>query len=468
MQVYKPNGKLFPLAIVMLIAVTGGFFINHINALTNPLLSEVSVKKMKNLNEKYGFELGEDLLASNDSHAIASLLKNDVLSNEGGSKNQGIIVKFKEDSENGNLVLMTPEKSINETKLAEIASEYANSIPEIEFAEADLNLEIYSTGNVEIKEYDLFSRLMQSAIQNASSYEKTIERTVKNEVSSTENKWWLQRRTSNHNLRARLNFSTASGRAPVAVLDSGADTTHPFFSSNVWLNVNEKTKNNLDDDHNGYIDDLHGCDFTRTKCDNINDEIGHGTHMMGIISKYAGGDDPVKVAVLKVFDTKSESRLSYAIKAIKYAADNGMRVLNISFGTTMDSQALKDATEYAYSKGAFIVAAAGNNASSKPHYPAAYDKVISVGALNKDGERLEESNYGDWVDVSAPGERILSTIPAGKYGYLNGTSQAAPFVSAAVSNILFKNPNMEIEAMKEELKKIDFTQMSGPSPYDLP
>lgn len=467
MKVYKPKSKIFQFIVVMLVATTGGLLIGYIDSVTKPLLSEVSVEIMRQLNDKYGFELGEDLLSANDSsHAIASLLKNDVLQNEGGSKNKGIIVKFKGGYDNGSLILMTPKKRIEEVKLANIAKEYTDSIPEIEFAEADIALEIYSGGKPEIANFGIFSKLMQSALQNASGY-NTDELLRNEQIQARSDRWWQRKKASNHNLRARLNFSSLAGRAPIAVLDSGADTTHPYFAESIWVNANEKAKNNIDDDNNGYTDDINGCDFTRTKCNNLEDEIGHGTHMIGIIKKYTDGADPSKIAVLKVFDTKSESRLSYAIKAIKYAADNGMRVMNISFGTTMDSQALKDAVEYAYSKGAFIVAAAGNNSSAKPHYPAAYDKVISVGAYNKEGGRLSESNYGDWVNLSAPGERILSSIPDGRYGYLNGTSQAAPFVTAAVSNILLKQPNIGIEAMREELKKIDFMQMSGPSPYDL-
>lgn len=466
-RVYKPKSSLFGTVMVMVIALACGLFIYFLNDLYSPILSTDSMIKMRELNNKYGFELGEDLLSAPKSSAITSLLKNDVLNMEGVGKNKGIIVKFKNQYEDGHLILITPKNPIHEEKLMEIASEYAEAIPEIDFAEADIVLEIYSNGQPETAKMGLFSKLMQSAIQNAGKFNDSDELLQKTTLSSTQEKWWLRKRDKNHNLRARLNFSTLSGRAPVAVLDSGGDISHPYLTSNIWLNTNEKPGNNLDDDNNEYVDDLHGCDFTRTKCNDVADEIGHGTHVMGIIVKYTVSNDPGKVAILKVFDKKSESRLSYAIRAIKYASDNGMRVLNISFGTTIDSMALKDATEYAYSKGAFIVAAAGNNASSKPHYPAAYEKVISVGAYNKEGGRLEESNYGDWVDLSAPGERILSTIPDGRYGYLNGTSQAAPFVSAAVSNILLENPNIGISAMKEELKKINFLPMNGPSPYDL-
>lgn len=450
--------------IILIISIIGGFAISYFNTVYSPLLSTSSLEKMKDLNDKYGFELGEDLLSQKKSNTLASLLRNDVLDMEGGSKNKGIIVKFNDQSESGQLILMTPNKKIPEDELINIAIEYSNSIPEINFAEADIELDVYSDSMPEIFEMNLMSKLLQSAFQNASKYYTSEDLFEKAAVSD---KWWIKKRVTNHSLRARLNFSNIAGRATIAVLDSGADITHPYFSKFIWNNTDEKAGNKTDDDHNGYIDDLHGCDFTRTKCENLDDGIGHGTHMIGIISKYTTIESPGEIAVLKVFDKKSESRLSYAIKAIKYAADNNMRVLNISFGTTIESQALKDATEYAYSKGSFIVAAAGNNASSKPHYPAAYDKVISVGALNNKGERLEESNYGDWVDLSALGERVLSTIPNGRYGYLNGTSQAAPFVSAEVSNILLEDPNIGIEAMKEELKQIDFMKMSGPSPYDV-
>lgn len=450
--------------IVLTISIVGGFIISYVNNLYSPILSTSSVEKMKELNGKYGFKLGEDLLSPKKSNTLASLLRNDVLEMEGGSKNRGIIVNFNNQSESGQLILMTPTKQIPEDKLADIASEYSNTIPEINFAEADIKLDVYSDSMPEIFETNLMSKLLQSAFQNASRYYTSEDLLEKASISD---KWWIKKRKTNHSLRATLNFSNIAGRSTIAVLDSGADITHPYFAKLIWNNVDEKADNKTDDDHNGYIDDIHGCDFTRTKCENLDDGIGHGTHMIGIISKYTTITSPGEIAILKVFDKKSESRLSYAIKAIKYAADNNMRILNISFGTTVESQALKDATEYAYSKGSFIVAAAGNNASPKPHYPAAYEKVISVGAFNNEGARLSESNYGDWVDLSAPGERILSTIPNKRYGYLSGTSQAAPFVSAEVSNILLSDPNIGIEAMKEELKKIDFMKMSGPSPYDV-
>jgi|GEM_PF-745078 len=459
-KVYKPRKNLFSLWVLFAIALLGAAFVYHINSTYAPIVSDESAVKLRELNMQYGFEFGEDLLGTRQSPALVSLLQNDVFNSFGDSEYQGILLQFEGENNEGHLILMTPKHRIKEEKLWKIAETYSDAIPEIEFAEPDIMLEVYSSHSYQVA----FSSLVDRLVTLGASYidEDTISLSS---AGNTQYKWWLKKK-KNHSLRARLNFPSNSVGAPIAVLDSGAEISHPYYTDRIWDNEDEISANKVDDDHNGYVDDIHGCDFTQVKCMDVDDAIGHGTHMMGIIAKYTRQAGASDIAVLKVFDRESESRLSYMIKAIKYGTDNGMRVINISSGTTIDSRALRESTEYAYSRGAFIVAAAGNNSSLKKHYPAAYSKVISVGALNNEGERLERSNYGNWVNVWAPGERVISTIPGGRYGYLSGTSQASPFVAAQVAGILYKEPNLEITDMIERLTEVDFMDMSGPSPYD--
>ncbi|MBT6068665.1 S8 family serine peptidase [Candidatus Peregrinibacteria bacterium] len=478
------------LAILSMVGLMGGFFINYVNNSYEPVLSEVSLTTMKQLNNEYGFTFGEDLLADpSRSNALASFLGDDLLEAPGASGNQGLILKIN-DTEAGALILMTPKKAIDSEDLWGIADQYTD-IPEIEFAEPDIELEIYSIGEmeelkavegatVELNSYSaLHTRIIEKLLQAALPQIKQASTTSEFQKSATtqravRNKWWEKKDDTNYSLRARLNFPKTANRTTIGILDSGIDITHDRLEKQIWENTAERANNRTDDDHNGFIDDIYGWDFTHSLGGIIGDSIGHGTHISGIIGKYS----PNPLATLKVFDKKSESRLSYAVKAIKYGADNGMRVLNVSFGARVDLRTFREIVDYADARGTFIVAAAGNNNSSKQHYPAAYEKVISVGALNAKGARLAESNYNPtkgeaWIDVWAPGERVLSTIPSvtgkdtNRYGYLSGTSQAAPFVTAALANLLHDSPNMTVDQAREALKAMDFSEMRGPHPSDI-
>ena len=166
----------------------------------------------------------------------------------------------------------------------------------------------------------------------------------------------------------------------------------------------------------------------------MDDVNGHGSHVAGIAA--AATNNGLGVAGVGYNAESWTSRCSATRaralfglrRGITWAADNGANVINLSLGGTMDSSALESAVNYAWSKGVVVVAAAGNNASSTPFYPAYYANVIAVAATT-DLDRLASfSDFGDWVDVAAPGISIYSTIPGG-YGYMSGTSMASPFVS---------------------------------------
>ncbi|MCX7760997.1 MAG: S8 family serine peptidase [Hydrogenothermaceae bacterium] len=242
----------------------------------------------------------------------------------------------------------------------------------------------------------------------------------------------------------------------VAVIDSGVKLDHPDLKDNIWKNPGETDCNNgIDDDNNGYIDDCYGWNFVDNN-NNPMDDDGHGTHIAGIIGAVtnnstgvAGVNWKIKIMPVKILDSNGNGDLLTLVKALKYAADNGAKVVNLSLGypsscTYVDSsQALKDAIDYVKSKNVIIVAAAGNYSCDDdvyPFYPATLnvDNIISVGSSSSDDKLSYFSNYGkNSVDILAPGENIVSTyIDQTGYKSLSGTSMATPFVTGAVALIL--------------------------------
>jgi subtilisin family serine protease len=154
---------------------------------------------------------------------------------------------------------------------------------------------------------------------------------------------------------------------------------------------------------------------------------------------------------LKVFSGNHTNSFLLA-KAIQYSAYNGAKVINCSFGGYQYSSILKKAVDYARSLGAIVVAGVGNDNSSNYFYPAGYDGVLSVGATASDDQKADFSNYGDWVNVFAPGDKICSTLPNNAYGNLSGTSMACPFVSGLAGLLIAKEPELTNDEIIERIK----------------
>lgn len=208
-------------------------------------------------------------------------------------------------------------------------------------------------------------------------------------------------------------LSKGSAGVVVAVIDTGIDRNH------------EDLKNKI----------AGGIDLESGKSDPTYSSI-HGVHVSGIIAAETNNGKGVAGIGfnVKVMPIKVGANITTALSAagITYAADHGARVINMSYGTRFESNTERDAVAYAWSKGLVLVAAAGNNGSTQPSYPAAYPQVISVGSTGTADKRSSFSNYGDWVDVGAPGENVLSTVPGG-YAELTGTSMASPDVAGVVA-----------------------------------
>jgi len=205
----------------------------------------------------------------------------------------------------------------------------------------------------------------------------------------------------------------------IAILDTGIDLDHPDLASKIVGGANFTTSVTLDDQH------------------------GHGTHVAGIAAAQtnnglgvAGMGYESRLLNVKVLGDTGQGYMSWVAKGIIWAADNGANVISMSLGTTSPSSAVQDAINYAWNKGVVVVAAAGNNGSSTPFYPAYYSNCISVAATDSADRLASFSNRGDWVDVAAPGVSIYSTTRNGNYGYMSGTSMAAPH-AAGLAALIF-------------------------------
>ncbi|MCC5636676.1 S8 family serine peptidase [Nostoc sp. CHAB 5844] len=238
----------------------------------------------------------------------------------------------------------------------------------------------------------------------------------------------------------------------VAVVDSGVDRNHRDLSTNIWKNSQEIAGNGKDDDGNGYIDDVYGWNFVSNN-NNTLDKNGHGTHVAGTIAgvKNSFGVTGIaynaKIMPVKVLSDNGSGSDSAIANGIRYAADNGANVINVSIGNDQQNTDIQSAVQYASRKGAIVVMAAGNDSGLTPYYPASYAKDwgLAVGAVDKYGEMADFSNLAGselLSYVTAPGVAVYSTLPGSKYGSWNGTSMATPHVAGVVALMLSANKGL--------------------------
>jgi subtilisin family serine protease len=249
----------------------------------------------------------------------------------------------------------------------------------------------------------------------------------------------------------------------VAIIDTGLDWRHSVFADSgaLWTNSYEVSGNGIDDDGNGYVDDIHGWNFVDNNPSPLDDE-GHGTHVAGIVlgvtmDIHAEPISAAKIRLmpLKFLDSSGAGNTSDAIEAIYYAANNGATILNNSWGGGGYSQALVDAVEYSYNKKTIFVAAAGNaanNNDASPTYPANYSmpNLISVAATTDADMLASFSNFGArTVHMGSPGVSILSTTPNNTFSLSSGTSMATPFVSGVAALMKREKPDMNGYQIKQ-------------------
>jgi thermitase len=255
-------------------------------------------------------------------------------------------------------------------------------------------------------------------------------------------------------------LTTGSPNVIIAVVDSGVDYNHPDLAANIWSNTDEIAGNRLDDDGNGYVDDVRGWDFYNDD-NNPMDDNGHGTHCAGTIG--AVGDNGIGVAgvmwtaqimPLKFLNRKGSGYTSDAVSAILYANSNGAHVISNSWGGGGFSISLKAAID---ASDAVVACAAGNSGldtDETPHYPSSYTspQIIAVAATDDDDYLASFSNYGiTSVDVAAPGVSILSTYKGGLYAWMSGTSMATPHVAGLAGALKARYPGMSNTEIKERI-----------------
>lgn len=222
------------------------------------------------------------------------------------------------------------------------------------------------------------------------------------------------------------NWNRGSQDVIVAVIDTGVQSDHPDLQGRLVEGKN-------------FIDPSKPPE----------DDVGHGTHVAGIIAAQVNNNEGVagltwytKIMPIKVLDSSGAGSAYAVSEGIIWAADHGADVINMSLGNYASAQFLRDAIQYAYNKGVVIVAASGNDNTERPGYPAAYPEVLAVSATDPGSGKAEYSNYGDYIDVVAPGTSIASTYPGSRYAALSGTSMASPHVAALASLVRAANPQL--------------------------
>lgn len=249
-------------------------------------------------------------------------------------------------------------------------------------------------------------------------------------------------------------ISVGSAQITVAIVDDAVKADHPDLAPSIWTNPGEIPNNGIDDDNNGYIDDVNGYDVA----DNDNNvlpntnNMAHGTHVAGISGAATNNGTGIasigyNLKIIPVKASNQPTTISAGYSGVIYAADAGARVINMSWGGAGGGQTGQNIINYANARGCIMVAAAGNDNSTTTFFPANYNHVISVASTTNTDAKSSFSNYGTWIDISAPGSSIRSTYinsstGAANYAFNQGTSMASPLVAGLCGLMLSLNPNL--------------------------
>ena len=268
----------------------------------------------------------------------------------------------------------------------------------------------------------------------------------------------------------------------VAIVDTGVDLIHPELEGSFWVNEDEVPGNGIDDDHNGFVDDTLGYDvsgdvqslFNPIGDNDPTDEVGHGTHIAGIVaanSNFLGVSGVAPFAKIMPVKIRPNATTAVGVAGIIYAVNAGAQIINISWGTPFESGLLQEAMEFARLNGVFVAVAPGNTGSNDRFFPAAYDSTFTVGAGHSLGNMTDFSTWGAHIDIIAPGLDILSLRAAGTdmyatvgepdvrivgaeglYYLADGTSMAVPMVVGAAAFLRAVRPDLSLAELEEVLK----------------
>lgn len=378
--------------------------------------------------------------------------------------------KFPSVENSGSIFLFEVDES---TDIQILESEY-EKLPGVIYAEPDYTVEFYEVPDDPLFQYQWnlnnTGQQHHHVLRNWGSYNDAlvmVEGTADADIDATE---------------VYQNPPQDATTVVVAIIDSGVDLDHPDLIDNIWTNPREVPDNGIDDDNNGYIDDMHGWDFG-SSLDLLNigdndptDEMGHGTHCAGIVAAVADNSAGIagiiqdcKIMALKFEPLPLVSRIA---KSIIYAADNGADVINMSFGLPFRSDLIEEAARYATRKGVILCAASGNDGTYTINFPAGYESTIAIGASNDSDHVTTFSTYGDHLSVCAPGLSILSLradntdmyaseyprepgvhIVDDTYYLASGTSMASPHVVGVAAWLRSASPGLTPEKVKEIIEQ---------------
>jgi thermitase len=247
------------------------------------------------------------------------------------------------------------------------------------------------------------------------------------------------------------NITRGKEEIEIAIVDTGIDLNHPELKNRVVSGYNVIDENA-----------------------EPNDDNGHGTHVAGIIASETNNKEGIagmtwysKIMPVKAMGAKGYGTTFDIAKGIIWAVDHGADVINMSLGNYQPSKVLEEAVRYAFEKNVVMVSAAGNDSSNQPTYPSAYPEVLSVAAVDYNGNRANFSNYGDYIDIAAPGVNIPSTYFNEQYAALSGTSMAAPHVAGLAALIKSANPDLKSSQIMNIIKKsaIDLGEQEKDNDY---
>jgi PKD repeat protein len=295
---------------------------------------------------------------------------------------------------------------------------------------------------------------VQSIIDELKATDKVIyaERVPMDHTCLTPNdpSYGSQWHLSTINASGAWNYYSTGSNIKIAIVDNAIDRNHQDLSGNLWVNPGEIASNSIDDDGNGYIDDINGYDVgdNDNNPNPPNNSFDHGTHCAGISS--ARSNNSIGIAsmgyscklmcVKATSSSASPSSVTDGYDGVVYAVSAGADVISMSWGGSGSSTTAQNIITWASQQGAVLIAAAGNNNVNTMFYPAGYVECIAVAATSSNDGKASFSNYGSWIDVSAPGNNIYSTLPSNGYGNMSGTSMACPLVAGLAGLMLSLNP----------------------------
>jgi subtilisin family serine protease len=313
-------------------------------------------------------------------------------------------------------------------------------------------------------------RTTRHALQRVPGIERVdYDRAAKIAYAPNDAKWgdqWNMRA-----IKADLAWDTSLGSnsSIVAVMDTGIQVNHPDLAANIWVNPAEIPNNSIDDDGNGYVDDVNGYDFANNDRD-PDDDNGHGTACAGLVGGV--GDNSIGVSGVaprtRIMAVKTGLSSGYfydsaTVPAYIYAADMGANVFSMSYYSDRVSQAEDDGLAYAVKHGVLPVAAAGNDSTVYPYYPGAYEQVLSVAAVDGGLNKAGFSDYGSWVDVASPGVSLTTTATGSSYtsGFA-GTSGACPQVAGLAGLLFGANPGTTATKVRRAIEDTATLQNQAP------